>query len=277
MHKKKNQILKERSVNLPDTVKRIHPGSENFNMVCNIMLGIKKAIDSTFELPLVEPNERDFRAKCEYQLAPLRTDPSDVIKACTFVDYAPQIFATIRKTFGVKKERYSEQLGPSKAFAYLFNGNFDTMIELCSSGKSGSFFYYTADANFVLKTISHGEFKFLKHILSNYFNYITNQNQDTLISRVLGMHKMIFYRKKGKLSKKIYFIVMNNVFSTSKKIDLRYDLKGSLQGRETNISPDMKLDPTVALKEIDLIKGSHQFKVGRDMKRTLINIIEKDT
>ena len=77
-------------------------------MVCNIMLGIKKAIDSTFELPLIEVNDRDFKVKCQYELAPLRTDSTDIIKACTFLDYAPQIFAQIRKTFGVKKEKYSE-------------------------------------------------------------------------------------------------------------------------------------------------------------------------
>jgi len=44
---------------------------------------------------------------------------------------------------------------------------------------------------------------------------------------------VIFYRKKGKKSKKMYFTIMTNVFNTSKKIDFRYDLKGSTQGRET--------------------------------------------
>ena len=88
---------------------------------------------------------------------------------------------------------------------------------------------------------------------------------------------MIFFRKKGKMRKKIYFIVMNNVFSTSKMIHRRYDLKGSTQGRETITSADMKIDPTVALKEVDLIKSGHGFKVGKEMKRKILGNIHKDT
>lgn len=109
----------------------------------------------------------------------------------------------------------------------MFNANFKTLAELCSSGKSGSFFYYTSDAKFVLKTVPRHEFKFLKSILQKYHLYLTTENPDSLISKVFGLHKVIFYRKKGKMSKKIYFVIMNNVFYTNKKIDYRYDLKGS--------------------------------------------------
>jgi 1-phosphatidylinositol-4-phosphate 5-kinase len=109
----------------------------------------------------------------------------------------------------------------------MFNANFKTLAEMCSSGKSGSFFYYTSDAKFILKTVSRHEFKFLKKILREYHLYLTGENPDSLISRILGLHKVIFYRKKGKMSKKLYFTIMNNVFTTNKKIDYRYDLKGS--------------------------------------------------
>lgn len=108
----------------------------------------------------------------------------------------------------------------------MFNANFKTLAELCSSGKSGSFFYYTSDGKFLLKTISRNEFKFLKFILRSYYEYLSD-NPESLISKILGLHKVIFYRKKGKLSKKLYFCIMTNVFHTSNKIDYRYDLKGS--------------------------------------------------
>lgn len=48
-------------------------------------------------------------------------------------------------------------------------GDYNGLAELFSSGKSGSFFYYSADGKFMLKTISRNEFKFLKWILKNYF------------------------------------------------------------------------------------------------------------
>jgi 1-phosphatidylinositol-4-phosphate 5-kinase len=78
----------------------------------------------------------------------------------------------------------------------------------------------------------------MKKILPSYHDYLTTENPDSLMSKVLGLHKVIFYRKKGKMSKKIYFAIMDNVFNTCRKIDYRYDLKGSSQGRETKLLPD---------------------------------------
>jgi hypothetical protein len=42
----------------------IHPAHENFNMVFNIMLGIKKAVDSTLDLSLLKATEKDFHLRC---------------------------------------------------------------------------------------------------------------------------------------------------------------------------------------------------------------------
>ena len=191
-------------------------------------MGIKKAIDSTYDNPLLEITEKEYNIRCKYEIAPYRTNTSDNVKACTFYDYSPQIFASIRKTFGVKKEMYSKSLGPDNILGYMFNANFKPLAELISSGKSGSFFYYTSDGKFVLKTISRTEFKFLKSILRNYHEYLTNENPESIISKVYGLHKIIFYRKKtANVQKKVYFAIMNNVFHTHMKIDKRYDLKGS--------------------------------------------------
>ena len=85
----------------------------------------------------------------------------------------------------------------------------------------------------MLKTIPRREFKFFKKILKNYHDYVTVKNVESMLCRVYGLHKVIFYRKKGKMSQKLYFCIMNNVFHTSKKVDLRYDLKGSTYGRRT--------------------------------------------
>ena len=114
----------------------------------------------------------------------------------------------------------------------LLTGDFKSLAELCSSGKSGSFFYYTADGKYMLKTISRTEFRFFKRILKNYYKHI-EENDETMITRIYGLHKMIFFRKNRKTEKTLYFCIMNNVFNTSKEIHKRYDLKGSTQGRTT--------------------------------------------
>jgi len=88
------------------------------------MLGIKKSVDATLDIPLVQPNEKDFKIKCKFEIAPYRTQSSDTIKACDFFDYAPQIFASIRKTCGINKKDYSDSLGPEHILGYMFNANF---------------------------------------------------------------------------------------------------------------------------------------------------------
>ena len=67
----------------------VHPGHQSFNMVFNIMLGIKKSVDSTLDIPLVQTTDKDFKIKCKYEIAPYRTESSDNVKACEFFDYAP--------------------------------------------------------------------------------------------------------------------------------------------------------------------------------------------
>jgi hypothetical protein len=50
--------------NNPVAMKQIHPAHENFNMVLNIMLGIKKSVDSTLDIPLLNATDKDFNLKC---------------------------------------------------------------------------------------------------------------------------------------------------------------------------------------------------------------------
>ena len=51
------------------------------------------------------------------------------------------------------------------------------------------------------------------------------ENPNTLLAKIYGLHKMKLYKSKNKV-KKIYFLIMANLFSTPLEIDLRYDLKG---------------------------------------------------
>jgi len=96
------------------------------------------------------------------------------------------------------------------------------------------------------------------------------------MSKILGIHKVIFYRKKGKMRKKVYFCIMDNIFNTGKKIDLRYDLKGSTYGRRTIGKSGIQTDRTIALKDLDFINKKDQFKVGLQNKKRLLDIIKLD-
>jgi len=102
----------------------------------------------------------------------------------------------------------------------------------------------------MLKTIHYQEYKRLKAILKQYYEHIVRYPQ-TLITRFFGLHK-IKYKPEGSLNfQRYYFVIMANVFNTKMDISVRYDLKGSKLGRATKKNPDDKLDPEVALKDLD--------------------------
>ena len=62
-----NQTIEEEETAKYQTINFAH---ENFNMVLNIMLGIKKAVDATYEHPLLKITNKDFRLRCQYEIAP---------------------------------------------------------------------------------------------------------------------------------------------------------------------------------------------------------------
>ena len=64
--------------------------------------------------------------------------------------------------YGIDNDDYLASIGPETLLSSLLKGDLSSLKELTSSGKSGSFFYYSADARFTLKTISRDEFNFLK-------------------------------------------------------------------------------------------------------------------
>ena len=44
-------------------------------------------------------------------------------------------------------------------------------------------------------------------------------------------------------TERIYFVIMANVFNTDRKIDVRYDLKGSTHGRITRKDENQQINP----------------------------------
>lgn len=45
----------------------------------------------------------------------------------------------------------------------------ESLIELSSSGASGSLFYVTSDDEYIIKTVQHKEAEFLQKLLPGYF------------------------------------------------------------------------------------------------------------
>ena len=78
------------------------------------------------------------------------------------------------------------------------------LFELDSPGKSGSFFYFSCNYCFIVRTIRHSEHKFLLSILKDYHMHVRN-NLHTPLSCFYGLHCMKLPR-----GWKIHFVIMNN-------------------------------------------------------------------
>ena len=75
------------------------------------------------------------------------------------------------------------------------------------SGKSDSFFFYTANSQFIIKTLKEDELKMLvRHgILDKYYNHI-KRNSNSLLARFYGV-----YTVKIKFMKPISIVIMDNL------------------------------------------------------------------
>jgi 1-phosphatidylinositol-4-phosphate 5-kinase len=149
--------------------------------------------------------------------------------------------------------------------------------ELFSTSKSGAMFYHTKDGKFILKTISCKEYKFLIKLVPRYYKYIF-KNRFNLLPKFFGCYKLI--RKYKHVKENFRFIVMENVFKTTKEIQIKFDLKGSIIGREVlnKLSEDERKQKSFdfALKDLDLIKLKQNINVG-DKRDSLIHQIYLDS
>ena len=121
----------------------------------------------------------------------------------------------------------------------------------------------------MLKTISHQEFEHFKFIMKSYYYHLLGYPH-SLVARILGLHK-IKLKRDGK-TERIYFVIMANVFNTNRQIKVRYDLKGSTQGRETKPPHNSK----VALKDLDWLKQNMDVNLRPEIRNLLISQLKQD-
>lgn len=133
------------------------------------------------------------------------------------------------------------------------------LSELGSPGKSGSFFYFSRDYKYIIKTIHHAEHKLLRKVLREYYDHIEN-NPNTLISQFYGLHRV-----KMAYGRKIHFVVMNNLFPPHRDIHHMFDLKGSTIGRDFR-EEDLEENPRATLKDLNWLRRGRHLNCG-PMKR----------
>ncbi|KAK4264642.1 hypothetical protein QN277_025793 [Acacia crassicarpa] len=215
----------------------VSKGHKNYDLMLNLQLGIRYSVGKHSSV-MRELRQGDFDPKEKFwtRFPPEGSKFTPPHQSVDFrwKDYCPIVFRHLRDLFGIDPADYM----------LAICGN-DSLREMSSPGKSGSFFYLTQDDRFIIKTVKKSEVKVLIRMLPSYFNHVS-QYKNSLVTKFLGVHCV---RPIG--GQKTRFIVMGNVFCSEYRIHKRFDLKGSSHGRTTD-KPREEIDETTTLKDLDL-------------------------
>ncbi|ODH50068.1 hypothetical protein GX48_03747 [Paracoccidioides brasiliensis] len=231
----------------------------NWVTAYNMLTGIRFTVSRTNAKLDRELTDADFGAKHKFSFDITGNELTPSAKYdFKFKDYAPWVFRRLRAKFKLDPADYLMSL-TSK---YILS-------ELGSPGKSGSFFYFSRDYKYIIKTIHHAEHKLLRKILRDYYEHIEN-NPNTLISQFYGLHRV-----KMAYGRKIHFVVMNNLFPPHRDIHQMFDLKGSTIGRDFR-EEDVEKNPRATLKDLNWIRRSRHLQCGPVKREFFLAQLKRD-
>ncbi|KAI9331451.1 hypothetical protein DFJ73DRAFT_857274 [Zopfochytrium polystomum] len=237
----------------------VKEGHANYMLMYDMLTGIRVSVSRCNARENRPLDESDFAAahKLAFDVTGNELTPSARYDF-KFKDYSPWVFRHIRELFHVDANEYLMSL----------TGKY-VLSELGSPGKSGSFFYFSQDYRFIIKTIHKSEHKFVRKVLKKYYEHVKS-NPETLLTRVFGLHRV-----KLPGNKKIHFVVMGNVLPANKDVHETYDLKGSTVGRI--VPPNEAEDnPRVTLKDLNWLEKNRKLHLGPIKRSLLLDQIRKD-
>ena len=156
-------------------------------------------------------------------------------------EWSPDVFAYLRHIDGYTNESLLESLDPEK--------NKDMVLKAGESqGKSGSFFIFSKDQKFIIKTMTDSDFNAFKRIMKSYFQRVCT-DRSCLFARIYGIYTI---KMEGEAP--VVLIVMGNSKSNATMIQGVFDLKGSMINRYCKPIPGKPVKPTATLKDKNLLK-----------------------
>jgi len=211
------------------TSKMITSDHDSFELIFMMLMGIRTAVGkfASKELPAeMGPAEFNQNWEGDFLASGTPETPAHSHSDYRFKEYSPLIFRQLRERFGISSQDYMLSLTSE----YV-------LVEMFTNSKSGSFFFYSADYRFVLKTCTKREAAFLMSALPPYHQHLMS-HRFTLLCRFFGLHRV--QQRSGKV---VYFVVMGNIFPIDKPVHERFDLKGSTRNRFTTDTE--RADPNV--------------------------------
>ena len=212
---------------------------QNNMMVSGILKGIQIAMEEEGQSPtnLKQPevfhfnsieiiDQADFRQHDRRSFSKIKSIPSkSVIKA-----YAQQTFRQLRQMQGIQEKDIMESLMPQNNRLQIFKTNKDMIkgISTNKGGRSDSFFFFTQDQKYLVKTMTGTELNVLLSMLEGYAEHMMTQMRkgiEPILAKIQGVYQ--FNMDSGGF---INIMIMTNSSQLQDDrniISHRFDLKGS--------------------------------------------------
>mmetsp|Transcript_11652 Transcript_11652/g.27384 ORF Transcript_11652/g.27384 Transcript_11652/m.27384 type:complete len:696 (+) Transcript_11652:410-2497(+) len=250
---------------------------------------------------------RDLRAKCfgvsdrEYAESILNIWSDEISRSDTILCLNDQDLAVqevIREVMSGRRRPDRRRKGKDTSLPYIsFQSNSK------GAARVGTFFFFTSDGAFMVKTVKREEARAFLDMLPAYHRFMSDgvNGRNSLLTRIFGMYSVRFptessahhapssfdERWDGGLytpdrdsshiadDERIY-LVMHSVFppEASRFVTRRYDLKGSTAGRRCSMEERQKKGANAVLKDLDLQdevkleRSLDQKEDGRRRRRT---------
>jgi len=142
-----------------------------------------------------------------------------------------------------------------------------------ASGASGSFFFFSHDKRFIVKTMTKTEMQFIQTFLHPLYKHFS-ANPSSLLARIYGV-----YTVKMRDYNEVYLILMGNCLKFENKYDITriYDLKGSKTNRY--VQTDSALSSTT-LKDVNFVQNKRyqqEVNLKQEDVGELFAVLRKDS
>ena len=232
----------------------------NYNLATSIQNGLHGSLSSnaSFLDNLSDDNVKD-RSKSIVDQSTEKTEHkvNNNDQEEIFTEYAPDIFSKLRKSFNITNTTYLS----------ILTGDNNALLSFLSNSKSGQYFFFSNNSQFIIKTMSKSELDFLLQLLPSYYEHIC-QYEHSLLPKFYGVYKLNKIKLHNHNNKDLAFLISNNVFYSPHNIRIKhqYDLKGSTQGRRTADAQKLSGD---ILKDLNFMEDDVRLYVSNNGKDKL--------
>lgn len=131
------------------------------------------------------------------------------------------------------------------------------------AGKSGSFFFFSHDSRFLIKTLKGNEKSIFLNMLDDYIAHIIKYDNKSLLARIYGVFTI-----KTNYFDPLDIIIMQNtsMLQSNEHPKMIFDLKGSTAGRYTPCAPKFwhkNLNHSKCLKDLNFQEINNDISLMR--------------